>query len=56
MILTRKPGEIIRIGDDIHIIFVSVQGPQIRLGIKAPKDVSVHREEIWLRIQKEKAS
>lgn len=55
LILTRKPGEIIRICDDIQIIFVSVQGPQIRLGIKAPKDVSVHREEIWLRIQKERA-
>ena len=56
LILTRKPGEIIRIGDDIHIIFVSVQGPQIRLGIKAPKDVSVHREEIYQRIQKEKST
>lgn len=50
LILTRRPGEAIRIGDDVEIYVVAVNGNQIRLGIKAPKSVPVHREEIYARI------
>jgi carbon storage regulator len=53
LILTRKTGESIRISDDIVVTIVSVQGNQIRLGITAPKDISVHREEIYLRLREE---
>jgi carbon storage regulator len=49
LILTRKPGEVIRIGNDITVTVLSVQGQQVRLGIDAPKDVSVDREEIAIR-------
>lgn len=49
LILTRKPGEVIRIGNDIAVTVLSVQGQQVRLGIDAPKDVSVDREEIAIR-------
>ena len=50
LILTRRPGEAIRIGDEVEIFVVAVNGNQVRLGIKAPKSVSVHREEIYARI------
>jgi carbon storage regulator len=50
LILTRRPGEAIRIGDDVEICIVAVNGNQIRLGIKAPRSVPVHREEIYARI------
>jgi carbon storage regulator len=56
LILTRKPGETIRINDDISITVLSVQGQQVKLGISAPEDVAVHREEIYRRIQEEKAA
>jgi carbon storage regulator len=54
LILTRKAGETIRINDDISITVMSVQGQQVKLGIAAPEEVSVHREEIYRRIQESK--
>ena len=53
LILTRKVGETIVIGDDIRVSVLSVQGNQVRVGVAAPRDVVVHREEIYERIQKE---
>ena len=55
LILTRRIGETLNIGDNIEVVVMAVKGNQVRLGIKAPKDVPVHREEIYQRIQKEKA-
>ena len=54
LILTRRIGETIMIGDDVTITVLGVKGNQVRLGVNAPKDVSVHREEIYQRIQREK--
>ena len=54
LILTRRIGETLIIGDDVNITVLGVKGNQVRLGINAPKDVSAHREEIYLRIQQEK--
>lgn len=51
LVVTRRTGEKIMIGDDMEIMVISVQGPQVRIGIKAPKEVSVHREEIYERIK-----
>ena len=51
LILTRKVGESINIGDDITITILGGSGQQVRIGINAPKDVAVHREEIYQRIQ-----
>ncbi|WP_017904068.1 carbon storage regulator CsrA [Pseudomonas asplenii] len=51
LILTRKCGESINIGDNITITILGVSGQQVRVGINAPKDVAVHREEIYQRIQ-----
>ena len=51
LILTRKVGEALKIGDDVTITVLSVKGHQVRVGIDAPKDVSVHREEIYNRIK-----
>lgn len=55
LILTRRIGETVIIGDDVKITVLEVQGSQVRLGISAPREVEVHREEIYRRIQKEKA-
>jgi carbon storage regulator len=49
LLLTRRPGEMIRIGTDIEIVVVAVKGSQVRIGIKAPPNVTVDREEIALR-------
>lgn len=51
LILTRRVGESLVIGDDINIIILGVKGNQVRLGIEAPEDVSIHREEIYLKIK-----
>ena len=53
LILTRKPGEALMLGDDIKLVILGVKGNQVRIGIEAPRDISVHREEIYLRIQDE---
>ena len=56
LILTRKPGETIRINDDISITVLSVNGQQMKLGVEAPAEVAVHRQEIYQRIQDEKVA
>jgi carbon storage regulator len=53
LILTRRIGEALVIGDDVNITVLGIKGNQVRLGINAPQDVSVHREEIYLRIKGE---
>ncbi|AGN80650.1 MULTISPECIES: carbon storage regulator CsrA [Pseudomonas] len=54
LILTRRVGETIRINDDISVTVLGVNGMQVRLGIEAPSDVEVHRQEIYERIQAQK--
>lgn len=53
LILTRKLGESVTIGDDIKITILGVRGRQVRLGIIAPQRVTIHREEIYFKIQEE---
>lgn len=55
LILTRKVGETLNIGDNITVTVLGVKGGQVRIGVEAPKNVEVHREEIYQRIQKEAA-
>ena len=53
LILTRRPGERVVIGDDILVTVMGVSGHTVRLGIEAPKGVSIYREEIWLAVEEE---
>ena len=54
LILTRRIGESVVIGDDVGITVLGVKGNQVRLGVKAPKEIAVHREEIYERIRHER--
>jgi carbon storage regulator len=54
LILTRRIGETLMVGDEVTVTVLGVKGNQVRLGVNAPKNVSVHREEIYQRIQSEK--
>ncbi|MDD3610221.1 MAG: carbon storage regulator CsrA [Halothiobacillaceae bacterium] len=53
LILTRRIGEVLRVGDDVSVTVLGIKGNQVRIGIDAPKDVAVHREEIYQRIRRE---
>ena len=53
LVLTRKLKEAIQIGDDIEIVVLAIDGDQVKLGIRAPKHIDVHRKEIYLAIQQE---
>ncbi len=54
LILTRRVGETLMVGDDVTVTVLGVKGNQVRIGVNAPKEVAVHREETYQRIQKEK--
>jgi carbon storage regulator len=53
LVLTRKIGEVIAIDDNIKIVVVQIKGKQVRLGVEAPRDTKIHREEIYLAIQEQ---
>ena len=55
LILTRKPGERVRIGEDVVVTVFGVNGNQVRIGVDAPREIEVHRQEIYERIQAEQA-
>jgi len=56
LVLSRKPGESVTIGDEVRITVLSISGKQVRIGIEAPSDIAVHREEIYNKIASEKGS
>ncbi|MBI4829599.1 MAG: carbon storage regulator CsrA [Nitrospinae bacterium] len=53
LVLTRKPGESVTIGDQIKLTVIDIKGRQVRLGIEAPKNMTIHREEVYARIHDE---
>lgn len=55
LILTRRVGESLMIGDEVNVTVLGIKGNQVRIGVNAPKEVAVHREEIYQRIQQENA-
>jgi carbon storage regulator len=56
LILTRRIGESVKIGDDVTLTILGVKGNQVRLGVQAPREVPVHREEIYKRIKRDAAA
>ena len=56
MILTRRIGETLMVGDDVKVTVLGVNGNQVRIGVDAPKNVEVHREEIYQRINAERSN
>jgi len=56
LILSRRPGESVKIGDAVTVTVLGVRGGQVRLGFAAPQDLAVHREEVYLRLQAERSA
>lgn len=56
LVLTRKVGESVKIGDDIELKVLSIDGEQIKIGINAPKEIAIHRKEVYLAIEQENSA
>ncbi|PAE09059.1 carbon storage regulator [Terribacillus saccharophilus] len=56
LVLTRKVGESVKIGDDIELKVLSIDGEQIKLGIDAPREIAIHRKEVYLSIEEENSA